>query len=571
MQRLSIYQLFTRHFSNHVEQQTYAGSREENGCGTFSGITTTALQEIARLGANVVWFTGILDHATSEIWEGAPADPDSLLKGRAGSPYAVRNYYDVAPSLADDPRTRLDEFRALIARTQAEGLRVMIDFIPNHVARSYNEQGQHAEGGFGANDDASVFFSPQNDFYYLPDATETRLPCGATLPADYGSPRVTGNNVLHSSPSREDWYETVKLNYGYDFTLPREQALDALDARLKEGIIPPVWDKMRDILQHWAAMGVDGVRCDMAHMVPVAFWRWVIAEIRADYPEFLFVAEAYAEDPMGCLPTASLAHLTEAGFSAYYDQEFYHQLKAVVEGRASIQELTSAFFSPARQQYGIRYVENHDEVRAAAVGQFGTDGQNLAATAAAWLTGQGPVLLYNGQEVAEPAAGATGFSADDGRSSIYDYTALPALQRWTNGGHYDGAQLTPHERRLRSQYAALLNHAQHPVYTTGHSYGLNYLNPHLDAARVFCFLRYTADGEHLHLIALALGDAISAPLEVHLPSDVWEHLGSSPHERSATSVLEGRTVPYFVSDQQAHCVLTFPYPVQIIALSTTDR
>jgi len=508
MSRLSIYQLFVRHFANFKEEQVIDGSLEENGCGKFVDINDEALACIADMGINTVWFTGVLEHATSTAFQGIDSDPGSILKGKAGSPYAIRDYFDIAPSLATSPENRHQEFTELIERTHDHGLKALIDFVPNHVARSY-----------------------RSDI----------LPNGDTFPALHGAPRASGNNITSASPSVNDWYETVKLNYGYDF---RDRAsLNELDGIPNTSSdVPVVWSKMRKILLYWAEKGVDGVRCDMAHMVPTPFWAWVIYQVRQQFPEFIFVAEAYQDDPMGCLPNWSLTDLTQAGFNAYYDQDLYHQLKAVVENTQGVESLNAVFFNTDRQKYGIRYIENHDEQRVANPMNFGSHDQNLAAFATAILTGSGSIMLYNGQEVGEPAEGATGFSNDDGRSSIFDYTALPKLQKWTNGGAYDGDKLNTEQRLLRSKYVALLRVSKRSEFQTGETFGLNYLNPHLAERRVFTFLRYIPAAGCLLVIA-CFAEEQPSRISIMLTANVLNHIGLATDLPCTTSIMNGDHIP----------------------------
>ncbi|MEW6136380.1 MAG: alpha-amylase family glycosyl hydrolase [Bacteroidota bacterium] len=292
-----IYQLFPRLFGNSRPQRVFGGTLSDNGCGKFNDITPKALKALRELGATHIWYTGILSHATCTDYSelGLPASHPLITKGRAGSPYAIRDYYDVDPDLAVNPARRMEEFEDLVRRTHRAGLQVIIDFVPNHVARQYYSS-QRPEGvvDIGANDNPQFAFSPSNDFYYLPGQTfyppEFAEPFGPDVavdvdPLSYSETpaRVSGNNCMSARPSLSDWYDTVKLNYGYDIFSGQEHY----------DPIPPLWFKMRDILLFWASRGVDGFRCDMAGMVPVAFWKFAIAEVRKKFPEALFIAEIY--------------------------------------------------------------------------------------------------------------------------------------------------------------------------------------------------------------------------------------------------------------------------------------
>ena len=132
----------TRLFGNQTTTNKAYGTLEENGVGKFNDINETALKGIKELGTTHVWFTGVLEHATlsDNTKLGIPLDDADVVKGRAGSPYAIKDYYDVNPDLAVDIKNRVQEFEQLINRTHAQGMKVIIDFVPNHVARFYKSE-----------------------------------------------------------------------------------------------------------------------------------------------------------------------------------------------------------------------------------------------------------------------------------------------------------------------------------------------------------------------------------------------------------------------------------------------
>lgn len=543
MSRAAIYQLFVRHFSNSTEDQTLDGSLQENGCGTFNGINSKALNELANMGFSHIWFTGVLEHASQTDYPDRPADPSSITKGKAGSPYAIRDYYDVCPDYAEVFENRLDEFCALIARTHDAGLKSLIDFVPNHVARSYDSDIRPKQN-FGTKDDASSFYKRDNSFYYLEGEGELTLPDGrGPYIPEKNKGRVTGNNQNTWTPTIHDWYETVKLNYGYDF-LNKETlwTLPKADAPVES--VPETWRKMLNILLYWAKFGINGVRCDMAHMVPVQFWDWIITQVRMHYPDFFFIAEAYANDPMSCLPSNSLHHLSNAGFDAYYDQALYHTLKSVTEGHQGTSALDAALFQEDCQHKGIRYIENHDEVRSANPKHFGSVFQNLGSCATSWLLGKGPVMLYNGQEVGEPAIGATGYSDDNARSSIFDYSCLPELQKWTNHGAFDGVHLESWQRTLREEYQNLLHIISKEPFVSGETYGLNHMNQNFNSSGLYSFLRFTRGlyGQ-MSLVVTVMKEKSPKRVSVTIPKEALEYadwnsceiVGFSAHTKCSIS------------------------------------
>ena len=133
-------------------------------------------------------------------------------------------------------------------------MKVIIDFIPNHVAREYNSQ-MAPEGvvGLGSLDDTTKGFSIKNNFYYLPgEKFQPGFDIGSytEIPA-----KATGNDVFSASPSIDDWYETIKLNYGIDYQNGKMNHFDT---------IPSTWTQMNDILLFWANENIDGYRVDIA-------------------------------------------------------------------------------------------------------------------------------------------------------------------------------------------------------------------------------------------------------------------------------------------------------------------
>ncbi|GAB3714380.1 alpha-amylase family glycosyl hydrolase [Spirosoma flavus] len=485
--KLVIYQIFTRLFGNQRTTNHWNGTRDENGVGTFNAINDAALRSIQHFGATHVWFTGILEHATQTDYSayGIRSDDPSVVKGRAGSPYAVKDYYDVDPDLAVNVPNRMAEFEALVQRTHAHGLKVIIDFIPNHVARQYHSDVKPANVvDLGEQDDTLVGFSAKNNFYYLPG--ETFIPPDGNVASgtlhEYPA-KVTGSGSITSKPDQNDWYETVKLNYG----------LNIFDGTTHFDPIPATWHQMLDILLFWSAKGIDGFRCDMAHYVPITFWHWAILQIKKRYPNLLFIAEIYE-------PSLYRSFIFEAGFDYLYDKVgLYDAVRALMEGHGSCYELTRVWQQESGDfsQHMLRFLENHDEQRIASR-FFANDpwaaipGMTLTAT-----MHTGPLLLYFGQEIGVRAEGSEGFSGDDGRTTIFDYWGVPEWQGWINAGRYDGGELTDEQRALRAFYQQL-NHLVNgsDAIQNGYFYDLQYANDNgqsagYDAHQLFSYLRFT--------------------------------------------------------------------------------
>lgn len=471
-----VYQVFTRLFGNTNTRNKPWGTIEENGVGKFSDFSNPALAAIRDLGVSHIWYTGVPHHAVIRDYTqfGISNDDPDVVKGRAGSPYAVKDYYNVNPDLADDPAARLDEFRALIKRTHDHGMQVIIDIVPNHVARGYDSTSRPAGiANFGANDDTSVEYARDNNFYYVvgadfqvPDpAGDYEVLDGEPHPLADGqfseSPaKWTGNGARAAKPSHDDWYETVKVNYGvrpdgsYDF--PRLPA-DYANKGFREHVefwrgkdVPDSWEKFRDIALYWTEFGVDGFRYDMAEMVPVEFWSYLNSAIRTHNEDAFLLAEVYNPD--------IYREYIQLGLMDYlYDKVgFYDTLKRVMQGSQTTQALVASHQLVIDiEQHMLHFLENHDEQRIASKPFAGDARLGLPAMAVSALISRAPTMLYFGQELGEKGDGEPGFGAPS-RTSIFDYWGVPAQQRWMNNGKFDGGQLTASEQQLRAAYRDIL-------------------------------------------------------------------------------------------------------------------
>lgn len=523
--KIVIYQMLVRYFGNKNENNCYYGSIEENGSGKFNDITPKALQEIKKLGADYIWYTGVIEHATMTDYTsyGILADDPDIVKGKAGSPYAIKDYYDVDPDLAVDVKNRMGEYEALIVRTHQMGLKVIMDFVPNHVARTYFSDAKPVGiVDLGENDDITKNFDANNDFYYIPNE-KFIVPNGYHAGGEnYKNPlkdgkfeefpaKATGNNVFSSAPKLDDWFETIKLNYG----------VDVLNNNARHFIPhPTVWKKMRDILAFWAAKGIDGFRCDVAEMVPVEFWNWVIIDLKKEYPDLIFIGEAYDRN--------EYKNFIENGkFDFLYDKVgLYDGLKRLMmnESNASVTDITFVWQNESRGFSGqmLRFLENHDETRIASKAFAGNPWYAIPGMVVAATLSSGPVMIYNGQEVGEPANAAEGFSGDDGRSTIFDYWGLPQHQKWMNYGAFDGGRLNDEEQMLRKFYSKLLNLiTRHEAISNGSFYELlqaNQLSLGFNN-KVYAYLRFTA---HKKVLVLTNFNRNATQLNVKFPKDVLE-------------------------------------------------
>lgn len=475
--KIVVYQVFTRLFGNTNTTNKPWGTIEENGVGKFNDFTNKALKEIKDLGVTHIWYTGVPHHniITDYTKYGISNDDPDIVKGRAGSPYAVKDYYNVNPDLAENPTNRLEEFKALIARSHATSLKVIIDIVPNHVARNYKSISKpKGVKDFGEEDDTTVMYHVNNNFYYNPKEsfkvpvwTNDYSPLGNEKhPLEDGlfyevPAKWTGNGSRLSQPNMSDWYETVKINYGVtpegikDFdTLPKAFENKSYDKHYefwKERKVPNSWIKFKDIALYWIEMGVDGFRYDMAEMVPVEFWSFMNSTIKMKKPEAFLLAEVYN-------PSLYRDYIKKGKMDYLYDKvELYDTIKYIMQGYGKTDNI------PLIQEglkdvehHMLHFLENHDEQRIASPDFAGDSKKGKPAMVVSATISTSPTMIYFGQEVGEDASEETGFG-DPTRTSIFDYVGVPAHQRWVNNKQFDGGQLTNKEKSLRDFYKRLLN------------------------------------------------------------------------------------------------------------------
>lgn len=465
--KMVIYQLMTRLFGNKTLVNNPYGTLEENGVGKFNDIDGTALKAIKELGITHVWYTGVIEHAllTDYTQFNIPLDDADVVKGRAGSPYAIKDYYDINPDLAVEVPDRMKEFEALVERTHRAGMKVIIDFVPNHVARVYKSDVKPSSvKDLGEDDDKSVSFKPTNNFYYLPGQS-FQVPGGFSAIGSNSFPtkdqkfeetpaKVTGNDQFTASPGMNEWFETVKLNYGVDIQNGRKTFFEP---------IPDTWNKMRDILIFWAGKNIDGFRCDMAEMVPVEFWNWVIPQVKESFPDLVFIAEIYNPDQYR-------NYIQTGRFDFLYDKVLlYDTLRLMLNGHRSTRDIDHIQKRLEGVNHNmLHFLENHDEQRVASNDFAGDIWKAGPAMVISATIDKGPVMIYFGQEVGEPGKGKEGFQGDDGRTTIFDYWGVPEHQKWMNGGKFDGGLLSMEQKQLRQFYIDLLNFAaRNPAINQG--------------------------------------------------------------------------------------------------------
>lgn len=515
--KLLIYQVLPRLFGNNKQDNTFNGTLKDNGCGKFEAFTSKALEEIKRLGITHIWYTGVLEHATKTDYSEIGIRPDhpAVVKGNAGSPYAIKDYYDVDPDLAIDPTNKLNEFEALVDRTHATGLKVILDFVPNHLARQYHSDAK-PEGvrDFGEDDDTGKCFSPQNNFYYIGNevfAGQFNLYSGAPEPYTESPAKATGNDCFNAYPGMNDWYETVKLNYGVDY-------MNFRAAHFQE--TPDTWKKMLEVLLYWAGKKVDGFRCDMAEMVPVAFWEWAITKVKKKYPKVIFIAEVYN-------PAEYHNYIFNGKFDYLYDKEgLYNTLRAVTTSQTPASNISNCWKqTDGYQERMLSFLENHDEQRIASDFFAGDARHGIPGMIVCATMNTNPVMIYCGQELGEPGMDREGFSGLDGRTTIFDYWNVESISRWINKGAFDGSRLSEDQKEIRKFYQKLLGITKKEAcLNEGSFFDLMYVNENNMSMNGKQYMYLRKKENTLILVVTNFSDT-SLKLDIRIPLHAFEFYG----------------------------------------------
>ena len=516
--KVIVYQVFTRLYGNRNVTRKENGTIAENGCGKLADFTPKVLKDLAQMGVSHVWYTGIIRHATQTDYSayGIPRQHPAVIKGKAGSPYAITDYYDVDPDLAVDVKQRMQEFEQLVERTHAAGMKVIIDFVPNHVARQYKSICKpRGVKDLGEQDQTLHGFDPQNNFYYCPGERFTPyfdLYNGETEPYLEEPAKATGNDHFDNAPGRNDWYETVKLNYGVDYYAGRIGHFDP---------IPDTWQKMTAILLFWAKKGVDGFRCDMAEMVPADFWTYATKAVKKKYKDIIFMGEVY--NPF------EYRHYLESGFDWLYDKVgMYDTMRSVICRMESAHAITQAWQQTDDiRDHMVYFLENHDEQRIGSDFFAARPVKGVPGMIASVLMYKNPFMLYAGEEYGERGMDREGFSGNDGRTTIFDYWSIDTLCRAAQN------KLTADEEQLFSIHQKTLQLAtKEKAVAEGLTFDLMYVNPHLQ--RQYAFLR-KADNELL-LVVVNFEDQ-EAVIDVNIPAHAFEYMDMKEKNVIANDLL----------------------------------
>lgn len=559
--KLVIYQVFTRTFGNKNSNRKPNGTLAENGVGKMNDFDVATLQQIKSLGVNTIWYTGVIRHATCTDYSafGIPRQTPRVVKGKAGSPYAITDYYDIDPDIADNVAERMSEFEDLVKRTHKEGLKVIIDFVPNHVAREYKSICKpKGVKDLGETDDTGKHFDANNNFYYCPneslDISAIPLPNGIEadnsneMVAEYTETvaRCTGNDKFDAHPRANDWYETVKLNYGVDYC-------DWGGRSTHFEPIPNTWHKMTDILLFWAAKGIDGFRCDMVEMVPHEFWQYATEKVKAQYPHIVFIGEVY--DPN------QYRTYVAAGFDYLYDKVgMYDCLRDVMCGHRSASNISQQWQATDDiREHILYFLENHDEQRIASDFFCGNMQKGIPALIVSALFQRNPVMIYAGQEFGERGMDSEGFSGVDGRSTIFDYWSVDAIRK----GFFERSELSAEQLQLEKDYRTILNLCNsEKAVSEGKTFDLMYANEAnegFDSNRLFAFLR--SFGNTTLLVVVNFGEA-EAHVRVNIPAHAFDYMELTEGKKDMVDLLSG--------DQQT-AILQQDSPVEMVVAGLSGR
>lgn len=516
--KMIIYQVFTRLYGNRCTNRMEDGTIAENGCGKLNDFTPKSLKAIKEMGVSHIWYTGVIRHASQTDYTqyGIPRQHAAVVKGKAGSPYAITDYYDIDPDLAENVEQRMQEFEALVERTHKAGLKVIIDFVPNHVARQYHSICKpKGVKDLGEEDNPQNGFDPQNNFYYCPGQRfhpYFDLYHGEAEEYYEEPAKATGNDCFHNAPGMNDWYETVKLNYGVDYYAGGVGHFNP---------IPNTWEKMTDILLFWAAKGVDGFRCDMAEMVPAAFWHWATDKVKYRYPECVFIGEVY--NP------GEYRNYLGAGFDYLYDKVgMYDTVRSVICNQQSAHAITGAWQQTDDiKQHMLYFLENHDEQRVASDFFAGDGRKGIPGLVVSALLQQNPLMIYFGQEYGERGMDKEGFSGCDGRTTIFDYWSVDTMVRAAN------RKYTIREKYIYDMYCKVMTLAQkEKAITQGEMFDLMYANGHLQ--RQYAFIR--KHGTEAILVIANFADQATT-VNVNIPAHAFDYLGLSEKNAQVTDLL----------------------------------
>ncbi len=559
-EKIVIYQVFTRLFGNNNTRLKKNGTIDENGCGKFADFTTKALEQIKNLGTTHIWYTGIIEHATQTNYSRYGIQPDhpAVVKGKAGSPYAIKDYYDVNPDLANSIPDRMKEFENLVKRSHKVGLNVIIDFVPNHVARQYHSDSKPENVlDLGEKDNKDNAFSPQNNFYYIPGQNlQGEIDLHMNAPEAYleTPAKATGNDKFDAWPTINDWYETVKLNYGVDYLNGRCTHFDPT---------PDTWNKMLDILLFWASKNIDGFRCDMAEMVPVEFWGWAIPRVKEQYPHIIFIAEVYN-------PHEYRNYIFNGHFDYLYDKVgLYDTLRALTCGHESATHIPFRWQSLSGiEKHMLNFLENHDEQRIASDFFAGDPFKAIPAMVISACMNTNPIMIYFGQELGESGMDEEGFSGKDGRTTIFDYWTIDTIRRWRNNGKFDGKLLTKEEKKLQAFYTTLLNLCnKEKAIREGVFFDLTYANLEgiiFNEHKQYAFLRKS--GKELLFIVVNFDKNPAAPC-VKIPTHAFDHLGIPIKDAyKAKELLTGNTESLTIAPDQCTQILLEGYGAKILKI-----
>ncbi|MDD1017832.1 alpha-1,4-glucan--maltose-1-phosphate maltosyltransferase [Pseudomonas sp. TNT2022 ID1048] len=390
--------------------------------GTFNDVHSR-LSMIHDMGFDVLYFPPI--HPIGRSHRKGRNNALTAAPGDPGSPYAIGSeeggHEAIHPQLGS-----LDDFRRLVAAAADHGLEIALDFA---IQCSQDHPWLKQHPGW---------------FNWRPDGT-----------------------IKYAENPPKKYQDIVNLDF---------YAADA---------IPSLWLELRDIVIGWVEEGVKTFRVDNPHTKPLPFWQWLIGDVRRQYPEVIFLAEAFTTPAM-------MARLGKVGYTQSYTYFTWRNTKSELASYFS--ELNQ---SPWRECFRPNFFVNTPDINPAFLHDSGRPGFLIRAVLASM--GSGLWGMYSGFELCESAP-------VPGKEEYLDSEKYEIRPRDFNAAGNIIAEIAQ-LNRIRRQNPALHSHL-----------GLKLYNAWND--QILYFGKRNAEGDNFVLVAVSL-DPFNAQ-EAHFELPLWE-------------------------------------------------
>ncbi len=407
------------------------------------------------------------------------------------------SWYELFPRSQSGDPNRHGTFTDVIARLpaiSAMGFDVLY-FPPIHPIGRVNRKGHdnapHAEPGepgspyaIGSEEGGHEAVHPAlgtlDDFRRLRDAAAAR---GMELALDFAVQCAPDHPWLQQHPDWFDWRPDGSIRYAEN---PPKKYEDIVNVDFYAGsAVPSLWLALRDIVLLWAGEGVRLFRVDNPHTKPLPFWEWMIAEVRAKYPDAVFLAEAFTRPKL-------MYRLAKIGFSQSYTYFTWRNTK--IELTEYLTELTTN----AREFFRPHFFVNTPDINPVFLQGSGRPGFLIRAALAATLSGLFGV--YSGFELCE--ARALPGREEYASSEKYEIRAWD----WMAPGNII-AEIT-RLNQIRRANPALHTHL-----------GVSFHNAFND--QILYFSKATPDLQNVVLVAVSLDPRFPQECDIEVPLWLW--------------------------------------------------